>query len=145
LKEGKDCIDAVHGEFGLALYAPRKRRLILARDRVGARMLYHTVTKEAVYFAFEAGALLGCPGVARALDDEGAYHHFPFSGCPAPYTLYKGVRKLRPAEMVAFCVQSSLFNLHLSVPRNRLGINVRPELPQKKGGPSGPPTMIFEF
>jgi len=102
VEKGDDFIHDVKGEFGLALYDAGERRLALARDRTGTRALYYTVTAEAVWFASEAAALLECPGVERALDDEGVYHHFTFGACPAPYTLYKGIRKLRPAEMAAF-------------------------------------------
>ncbi len=102
VEHGENFLDVCQGEFGLALYDAEKRRLILARDRAGARALYYAVTEGAVYFSSEAAALLECPGVERVLNDEGVYHYFTFGACPPPYTLFKDVCKLRPAEMRTF-------------------------------------------
>ena len=64
---GPDCVDHLRGMFAFALWDSRRRRLLLARDRVGIKPLYFAVTPEALLFGSEIKALFAHP--------ERACHH----------------------------------------------------------------------
>lgn len=100
LQRGLDFLTALHGVFALALWDPRKRRLILARDRAGERHLHYRVADGAVCFASELAALFGS-GIADGTMDPATVARYLVSGfCPAPHDPVIGCRKVRPGEMV---------------------------------------------
>lgn len=93
-------LDAVRGVFALALWDPRRRRLVLARDRVGERHLHYASDDGVIYFASELAALLGA-GVANTANDAACLSRYLVAGyCPAPQDPVTGCRKLRPGEML---------------------------------------------
>jgi asparagine synthase (glutamine-hydrolysing) len=63
---GDEGLARIAGQFALALWDPRQRRMLLARDRVGYAPLYFTVDAERLIFASEYKALLAIPSVPVA-------------------------------------------------------------------------------
>src|SRR5919197_423846 len=59
---GDDFVSHLNGMFGLALWDNRRRRLVLARDRVGIKPLYYARRADVLLFASEPKALLAYPG-----------------------------------------------------------------------------------
>ena len=59
---------SLSGMFALAIWDARRRRLVLARDRVGKKPLFYSLHDGALSFASELRALLEEPGVPRELD-----------------------------------------------------------------------------
>src|SRR5882672_5906201 len=62
---GDDCVRRLRGMFAFALWDLRKRRLLLARDRVGKKPLYYHHDAERILFGSELKALLADPGLKR--------------------------------------------------------------------------------
>src|SRR5262245_42147966 len=56
-ERGVAFVDALDGMFGLALWDARRRRLVLARDRMGEKPLYYATGPGSFLFASEATAL----------------------------------------------------------------------------------------
>jgi asparagine synthase (glutamine-hydrolysing) len=99
---GEGCVERFNGQFAFAVWDRPRRRLLLARDRVGIRPLYYAVTGDRLLFASEIKALLVDPELPRALDLEGVAQVFTFWAPVAPRTCLFGVRQLRPgATLVA--------------------------------------------
>lgn len=90
----------LRGDFALAAWDGRERRLTLLRDPVGARPLYVAHTDRLFAFASEPEALLDVPGVSRACDDEGlAYLLADGHEIEDPQrTFYRDVRRVCPGE-----------------------------------------------
>lgn len=84
----------IDGPFALAVYDAHAERLIIARDRVGARPLFYTDTSPVVAFASEPKALLACPGVARELDPVALQQYLLFGCVFAPRAIFRGMLKL---------------------------------------------------
>jgi len=100
LQWGEEFAEHVHGMFAVAIWDSRKRKLVLARDRLGKKPLYYALRGSRVIFGSELKALLAHGGVARQLDHEALVQYLACEYVPAPGTILRGVRKL-PAAHVA--------------------------------------------
>src|SRR4030095_1131870 len=80
-----------------AVWDERKRRLVLARDRMGIKPLYYTAGRQ-LAFASEVKSLLEVPGVSVALDEDGLTDHLTLGYAVPPNTLFRGIKKLGPGE-----------------------------------------------
>jgi asparagine synthase (glutamine-hydrolysing) len=99
-ERGEDSVSDLRGMFAFALWDRRRRRLVLARDRVGIKPLYYYQGPDFLAFASEIKALLVCPGVPRELDSEALDLYLSLRYVPGPRTLFKGIRKLEPGHLL---------------------------------------------
>lgn len=90
----------VDGQFALALWDARNRRLVLGRDFLGVRALYYWQGPEGIVFASEIKALLEHPNVPRSVDETAVSDFLTFTSVPGPRTLFRDINKL-PAGTVA--------------------------------------------
>src|SRR5215831_12217974 len=65
-----ECFTRMRGMFAVALWSESRRRLVLARDRMGIKPLYYYRSGEDVYFGSELKTILEHPDVPRRLDVE---------------------------------------------------------------------------
>jgi len=99
LEWGEGFAEHVHGMFALALWDSRRRKLVLARDRLGKKPIYYFARGSRVVFASELKALLAHGGVPRELDPEALVQYLACEYVPAPATILRGVRKLPAAHL----------------------------------------------
>ena len=97
---GDAMVERLDGDFALGLWDGRRRRLLLARDRVGVKPLYYCIADDQFLFASEMKALLRHPAVPREVDDESLHHYLSFLVVPAPRTLVRAVHKLPAGGML---------------------------------------------
>jgi asparagine synthase (glutamine-hydrolysing) len=97
-EEGPRCVERLHGMFAFAIWDSRRRELFLARDRLGKKPIYFAQPSGGFVFASEIKALLEHPAITPDLDEEAFFHYLTFVCTPAPLTMFKGIRKLAPAE-----------------------------------------------
>jgi asparagine synthase (glutamine-hydrolysing) len=93
---GLDFASHLTGMFALAIWDERRRRLVLARDRLGLKPLYYTLEGGRVRFASEIKALLADSTLPKALHRQGLLDLLGYEFVPAPATLFEGIRKLLP-------------------------------------------------
>jgi asparagine synthase (glutamine-hydrolysing) len=94
---GTDCVNALRGMFGFALWDPMRRRLLCARDRFGIKPFYYAVVGNHLYFASEIKALVPfLPEVSTDADALAEYLTFQFTLGDA--TLFSGVKQLMPGH-----------------------------------------------
>lgn len=93
---GLDFVQHLTGMFALAIWDTRRRRLVLARDRLGLKPLYYTLDGTRVRFASEIKALLVDPRVPRKVRPQGLFDFMGYEFVPAPDTLFEGIHKLLP-------------------------------------------------
>ena len=97
----RGALDRCNGMFALALWDRRDRVLHLARDRAGEKPLYYGWLGGTFVFASELKALAAHPGFTGEVDRQ-ALAAFVRSGTvPAPFSIYRGIRKLPPAHLLA--------------------------------------------
>ncbi|MGH7180974.1 MAG: asparagine synthase (glutamine-hydrolyzing), partial [Nitrospiraceae bacterium] len=107
---GERCVDKLRGMFAFAIWDVRKRRLFLARDRVGIKPLYYSVNEKSVIFASEIKALLADPSVTREVDPQTIDKFLTFFYAPGPETMFRSIRKLPPGHYL-IC-EDGKFQLH---------------------------------
>lgn len=91
---GDACLVRLRGMFALALWDRVRRRLLLARDRVGKKPLYYCHDGERLAFGSELKALLEDPSVKRAVSLEALDEYLSFGAVQAPRTIYQHVQQL---------------------------------------------------
>ena len=84
--------------FALAIWDGRRRRLVLARDRMGQKPLYYAETPGGgLVFGSEPKALLAHPEVGRRLDPDGLARYLFYEYVPAPHSIWAGIAQAAPA------------------------------------------------
>jgi asparagine synthase (glutamine-hydrolysing) len=91
---GIDAIRLLNGIFSFALWDGRENRLILARDRYGAKPLYYTIHNDVLYFASEVKALLQCNHITAGVDERAVSDYFTFQNTFGERTLFKNIKML---------------------------------------------------
>jgi asparagine synthase (glutamine-hydrolysing) len=98
---GLDFVERLNGQFAIALWDQSRRRLVLARDRVGIRPLFHaTLPDGTVLFGSEIKAILA-HGALRAEVDPAAIGQITTLWVTVPpRTPFKGIDELPPARIL---------------------------------------------
>jgi asparagine synthase (glutamine-hydrolysing) len=96
LTRGRSALPLLNGIFAFALWDPRDRSLLLARDGAGVKPLYYASPARGFVFASELKALLRCPDVDRTIDPRAVWLHLTYLWAPTPFTMLASVRKLEP-------------------------------------------------
>lgn len=99
---GDEFVQHLNGQFAIALWDARARRLVLARDRTGIRPLFYTESGGRLLFASEAKALFAVPGVRRRLDRFALAETFTFWAPLQGHSVFEGVQALPPGHVMAF-------------------------------------------
>ena len=95
-EEGPDCLHRLNGQWAFAIWDRKKRRLLLARDRLGVRPLFYTITDGRLLFASEVKSILCHPAVPRRMDLEGLDQIFTYWCTLGSQTLFQGISELPP-------------------------------------------------
>ncbi|HEX2665488.1 MAG TPA: asparagine synthase (glutamine-hydrolyzing) [Candidatus Acidoferrum sp.] len=96
LEWDKGCFSRLRGMFAVALWSKSRKRIVLARDRMGIKPLYITRQDEDLFFGSELKALFVHPEIDRRLSLAGLDCYFALNYIPSPWTLVEGVEKLAP-------------------------------------------------
>ena len=99
---GANCVHRFNGMFGFAIWDADKRKLFIARDRLGVKPLYYFWDGDTLVFASEIKAILASGLVRKELDPEALWHYLTFRYVPAPLTMWRGIRKLPPAHTLTY-------------------------------------------
>jgi asparagine synthase (glutamine-hydrolysing) len=94
------CFSRLRGMFAIGLWSESRRRLILARDRLGIKPLYLHRRGADVYFGSELKTLFGHSEIPRSLDLTGLHYYLALNYVPCPHTLVEGIEKLPPGHLL---------------------------------------------
>ena len=84
--------------FAFALWDEGRRRLLLARDRLGIKPLYYHLTRDALVFGSEIKAVLAAPEVCAEMRRTAIPEYLAFGYMTGPETLFQGIHKLMPGH-----------------------------------------------
>lgn len=95
---GTECVARLRGMFAFALWDATNKTLFLARDRVGIKPLYYSLSNTGLSFASEIKALIVDPSITRELDPQVIDRFLTYLFTPGPETLMRSIRKLEPGH-----------------------------------------------
>jgi asparagine synthase (glutamine-hydrolysing) len=90
---GDDVLNRLNGMFGLAIWDVRQRRLTLARDPFGIKLVYYRIDEGRLYFGSEMRSIITDK---PEVDPNSLNLFLRYRYTPSPYTILKGVYKLAP-------------------------------------------------
>jgi asparagine synthase (glutamine-hydrolysing) len=106
---GEACVERFNGMFAFAIWDRNKDCLFLARDRVGIKPLYYSVTRDGyLVFASELKAILAHPAVNRDIRSDAVEDYFAFGYVPDPKTILTSAWKLPPGHTLVIGRSESL-------------------------------------
>jgi len=97
-EHGPAFLTKLDGMFALAIWDARRRRLLLARDRLGIKPLFYYHDREHLVFASELKALLADRSVPSEISDVALADFLHLMSIPDPEGIFRGVRKLLPGH-----------------------------------------------
>lgn len=112
-KWGTDCVQHLRGMFAFALWDQRRRRLFLARDRMGQKPLFYAVNDGLFLFASELQGLLVNPKVPRDVEYSTIDEYLSYGYIAAPRTVFRAIRKLSPAHWMTVDLDQGPRSLHI--------------------------------
>src|SRR5688500_11689523 len=98
---GDACVNYLDGMFAFAIADLKRRRVLLARDRLGKKPLFHATFNGVLHFASEIKAIKASPLWNGARDLEAIEGYLSLGYFIAPATVYRHVRKLEPAHTLS--------------------------------------------
>jgi asparagine synthase (glutamine-hydrolysing) len=99
---GDDCVHRFRGMFAFAIWDAARRRLLLARDRLGIKPLYWTVRDNRLIFGSEIKAILASGLVEPEANESGLPELLGTRYLSGEETLFKGVHKLLPGHLLVY-------------------------------------------
>ncbi len=93
-------IKSLNGMFAIALWDKQEHKLILSRDRMGEKPLYYGWQNDTFFFGSELKPFKKHSSFLNEIDKEALSLYFRYNYIPAPYSIYKGIRKLMPGSIL---------------------------------------------
>ncbi len=99
-EHGEHLVHRLEGMFAFAIWDSPRRRLVLARDRLGIKPLFYAEQNGVLLFGSEIKALLAAGTLRREIDWQAVDSFFAYTYIPAPRTVFRGIHKLEPATLL---------------------------------------------
>ncbi|MBA2373565.1 MAG: asparagine synthase (glutamine-hydrolyzing) [Chloroflexi bacterium] len=99
---GARFVEHLRGMFAIAVWDAGRRRLVLARDRLGKKPLYWRLAGDRLTYGSELKALLQDSSLERTLDRRSLAQYLQYGYVPAPRSILVGVEKLPPASTLVW-------------------------------------------
>jgi asparagine synthase (glutamine-hydrolysing) len=97
---GNDVFNHLNGMFGVAIWDVKKRRLVVARDAMGIKLIYYKIAAGKLTFGSEIRPVLAADESRPQVDPTAVNLFLRFRYTPSPLTIFQGVRKLAPGTML---------------------------------------------
>ncbi len=100
---GADCVQHLRGMFAFAIYDFAQENLFIARDRVGKKPLFYSLTDAGNFvFGSELKVLLEHGEISKEIDFSALDSYLTFGYVPEEFCIFKGVHKLAPGHFLLF-------------------------------------------
>jgi len=93
---GNDVLNHLNGMFGLAIWDEKKRKLLLARDRMGIKIVYYKIEADTLFFGSEIRAVLAGVEKRPEVNPLALNLFLRYRYTPSPHTIFQGIKKLAP-------------------------------------------------
>jgi len=99
---GSDCVSKLRGMFAFALYDERRRKLLMARDRLGKKPLHYALQDGRLLFGSEIKSILTVAPELATVNHEALLQYMYFGYIPDPLTAFTTIHKLPPSHLLEF-------------------------------------------
>jgi asparagine synthase (glutamine-hydrolysing) len=99
---GNKFVEKLDGMFAIGIWDDEKKKLILARDRLGKKPLYYYLHDKGILFASEIKALLEDKEIPKEININVLSHYFSYRSTPSHETLFKGIKKLPQSSILEY-------------------------------------------
>ncbi|MBU0898220.1 MAG: asparagine synthase (glutamine-hydrolyzing) [Nanoarchaeota archaeon] len=99
---GEECVTKLNGMFAFAIWDARKKKLFIARDRLGIKPLYYTQIGNRFLFGSEIKSILQYRGYKPDTDRNALSDYLTFRYVPGPLTMFKNIFKLLPCHTLTY-------------------------------------------
>jgi asparagine synthase (glutamine-hydrolysing) len=97
---GPEVLNHLDGMFGVGIWDVKKKRLIVARDAMGIKLIYYRIENGQLTFGSEIRPLLASSTTKPDVDPVALNLFLRFRYTPSPLTIFQGIRKLAPGSML---------------------------------------------
>jgi len=94
----ESCVKKLRGMFAFAIWDNNKKKLFLARDRLGIKPLYYTIVNGKFLFGSEIKSISQFSEVERKVNYRDLHHYLTFRYVPGEGTMFVGIKKLLPGH-----------------------------------------------
>lgn len=98
LRHGLAFTQHLRGMYAVALYDPRNKSLVLARDPFGIKPLYVAETEEGFWFASEPQAFIAADVLTAEVNEQARDELLALQFTAGPETALRGIRRVEPGE-----------------------------------------------
>jgi asparagine synthase (glutamine-hydrolysing) len=124
---GDSFVEKLNGMFAFAIWDKRKRRILIARDRVGIKPLYYSYADGVLTWGSELKVIMAKPGQSREVDLVSLQQYLALEHIPPPRTILRGINKLPAGCTLAFSeagvVVKRYWDPDLSISEQRKGLS----------------------
>ena len=99
---GTEVFNHLNGMFGLAIWDVKKKRLVVARDAMGIKLIYYRIAHGQLTFGSEIRPILAAENFEPVVDPVALNLFLRFRYTPSSLTIFGGIRKLAPGTMLVF-------------------------------------------
>ena len=99
---GESLVHQLNGMFSFGIWDESRKRLVLARDRLGKKPLYYSLNEGRLSFSSELYSLIQDPQITRTFSDQALLEYLMYDFIPAGHTIFDGVLKLRAGHIAVF-------------------------------------------
>lgn len=99
---GEEVFSKISGMFAICIYDVKKNKIYLARDRMGKKPLYWSLSNNNFIFGSELKVLMQYPFFKKEIDIESLNKYFAYEYIPTPHSIFKDTYKLEPGVFLSW-------------------------------------------
>ena len=99
---GENCLQKLDGMFAFALWDMEKKKLFIARDRLGVKPLYYCIKSDKLLFASEIKSILQDLDIQRKLNYDALCQFVTYAYTIDGQTMFNGINELLPGHKLIF-------------------------------------------
>src|SRR5579862_1260316 len=97
---GRDCVKKLRGMFAFAIYDERRRKLLIARDRMGQKPLHYSFDGRRLLFGSEIKAILAVAPELAEVAQPSLVQYALFGYIADPASAFRKIEKLPPGHLL---------------------------------------------
>ena len=106
---GEDCLNKLNGMFAFAIYDSVKKKILIARDRIGVKPLYYHFEDGKLTFASEIKSILQNQEIPREINNEALCQFLVYAYTIDNQTMFNGIKELPPGHKLVYsCTEKKI-------------------------------------